>query len=847
MSTSLRNLGKFKLQECIEKVGRVETWKAVDPSFRRYVTIKIFHDDQEQQNDPNFIPRFEREARVLRTLQHSNIVSIFDVRVARSPESESITGYLLMDYIEGATLDDYIRNIAQTGKFPPSRDIVYLFKAISSAIDYAHQKGIVHGNIKPANILLNKWSLMSIGEPVLTGFGTAKLLGTCTSVLSLWGLETPLYLSPEQCQGQSGNEQSDIYALGVILYEMCTGTLPFQGDSPSDIMVQHINVAPKPPILINPDISPALSAIILHSLEKNPRMRFPNATDMAAALGEVLGPRSKGLTFPESPKTAARLPLQPPTPKTVVRLPLQHSTSYGPTISSQPAASISTRDWNPGSFPETGGIPRYAVQNQPPVTLTPLPLTPPPAQASMAGVGASMAGASPATTIRAGMAGASPAIMIPMTQPPFTPPPATAPFPSVTPFTSGGRKAANNINVLTRRVHIGIIVMLIMAFVFSILGTYLVLTRQQENAAAVSIAGHVYFISSWQGNINNSRGINDEVQVDLQNIPAPAEGKSYYAWLLGDVNQPEMPWVLLGKVSENQGNIAFLYPGDQLHTNLLANNSRFLITEENAHKTQNNPFLDLSTWRYYAVLPQNRSSTDVDHFSMLDHLRHLLVQAPELDAVGLPGGMSIWLLRNTEEILRWSVETKDRFKNVNAVRSLLTNILYYLDGKCALKDLQGVPAGMPRTLLDQTIAHIAQFALLNPCMQEQLEQASALKNAFHDTPHDYLDHVLFHLVGVLRSPGATPATRALAAQINTAINSVRAWLSQLHRDAVQLAHMTDEELAQALPVLDDMAVQASFAYAGRVDPTTGNMQGGVTWIYTGIQHLATFDVIVYRG
>src|SRR6266567_2693137 len=467
MSTSLRNLGKFKLQECIEKVGRVETWKAVDPSFRRYVTIKIFHDDQEQQNDPNFIPRFEREARVLRTLQHSNIVSIFDVRIARSPESESITGYLLMDYIEGATLDDYIRNIAQTGKFPPPRDIVYLFKAISSAIDYAHQKGIVHGNIKPANILLNKWSLMSIGEPVLTGFGTAKLLGTCTSVLSLWGLETPLYLSPEQCQGQSGNEQSDIYALGVILYEMCTGTLPFQGDSPSDIMVQHINVAPKPPILINPDISPALSAIILHSLEKNPTMRFPNATDMATALAEVLRPKSKDLTLPASPKTAARLPLQPPTPKTIARLPLQHSTSYGPAISSQPAASISTRDWNPGSFPETGGIPRYAVQNQPPVTLTPLPLTPPPAQASMAGVGASMAGASPAITIR-------------MTQPPFTPPPATAPFPSVTPFTSGGRKAANNINVLTRRVHLGILVMLIMAFAFSILGTYLVLTRQQE-------------------------------------------------------------------------------------------------------------------------------------------------------------------------------------------------------------------------------------------------------------------------------------------------------------------------------------------------------------------------------
>ena len=143
---------------------------------------------------------------------------------------------------------------------------------------------------------------------------------------------------------------------------MCTGTLPFQGDSPSDIMVHHINVAPKPPILINPDISPALSAIILHSLEKNPRMRFPNATDMAAALAEVLGPRSKGLTLPASPKTAVQLPLQPPTPKTIVRLPLQHSTNYGPAISSQPAASISSRDWKPGSSPETGGIPRYGPE-----------------------------------------------------------------------------------------------------------------------------------------------------------------------------------------------------------------------------------------------------------------------------------------------------------------------------------------------------------------------------------------------------------------------------------------------------------------------------------------------------
>jgi len=841
MSTCLRNLGKYKLQECIGRVGRVETWKAVDPPFKRYVTI--FHDDQEQQNDPHFISRFEREAKVIRTLRHPNIVSICDVHTARPPESESTIGYLVMDFIEGVTLADYMRNIARTGHSPSPGDIVHLFKAVSSAIDYAHQKGVVHGDIKPANILLNKWSLTSIGEPMLTGFGTAKLLGTSTGVLRLWGLDTPLYLSPEQCQGQMDNEQGDIYALGVILYEMCTGTLPFQGDSPSEIMIQHINAVPKPPILIDPDISPALSAIILHSLEKNPKMRFPNATAMATALQEVLGPKDKGLSMgsrkgpgtsiPQTPgigpdnmtnsiKKATHLnstkpishrlvphtpstpPALPASPKIVVQPPRQTSTSYGMAISSQLAASTSSKNWNPESSPETERLLRCAVQSQPAVTLTQLPLTPPPAP-------------------------------IPA-KPTYSPPSSI----------STGRKVANNSNLLTRKLHVTMIAALISAFAFSMLGTYFVLTRQQENAASVPLVGHVYFISSGRANINNSQGINDEVQVDLQNIPAPGAGKSYYAWLLGDVNQPEMPWVLLGKVSENQGNISFLYPGDKLHTNLLADNSRFLISEEDAHQTQNNPFLDLSTWRYYAVLPQSPSSRDTNHFSMLDHLRHLLVQAPELDALGLPGGMSIWLLRNTEEVLKWSVEAKDRSQNIDAVRSLLTDILYYLDGECALIE-QGVPAGMPMTVLDDTTAHTAQFALLKPCMQEQLEQANALKQVSHAIPQDYLDHILFHLVGMLGSPGATQATHTLATQINTAINNVRRWLSQLHRDAVQLAHMTDGQLEQAVPILDDMTLQARFAYAGRVDPFTGNTEEGVTWIYTSIQRLATFDVTLYRG
>src|SRR2546428_315262 len=156
MSTCLRNLGKYKLQECIGRVGRVETWKAVDPPSRRYVTI--FHDDQEQQNDPHFISRFEREAKVIRTLHHPNIVSICDVHTARPPESESTIGYLVMDFIEGVPLADYMQNIPHTENPPSPGDFFHFLRAVSSAIDYPKKKGVFRGNIKPANILLNKWS-----------------------------------------------------------------------------------------------------------------------------------------------------------------------------------------------------------------------------------------------------------------------------------------------------------------------------------------------------------------------------------------------------------------------------------------------------------------------------------------------------------------------------------------------------------------------------------------------------------------------------------------------------------------------------------------------------------------
>src|SRR5207245_11028086 len=156
---------------------------------------------------------------------------------------------------------------------------------------------------------------------------------------------------------------------------------------------------------------------------------------------------------------------------------------------------------------------------------------------------------------------------------------------------------------------------------------------------------------SLQSNRSSNQGSIDDLQVYLHNLAEPASGKSYYAWLLADENQSEVPPILLGKLSVDHGNVQFLYQGDQQHTNLLQFTSRFLITEEDANVTPSNPSPDYSTWRYYAEIPQTAIPGDKLHFSMLDHFRHLLVESPELSARGLHGGMAIWRLENARTVL----------------------------------------------------------------------------------------------------------------------------------------------------------------------------------------------------
>jgi serine/threonine protein kinase len=183
MSVEPRRLGKYELQERLGHGGIAEVWKAFDPQLQRYVALKILHADL--QNDPEFITRFQREARIIASLHHPNIVQLHDFQVARDSQSHVTTAYMVMDYIEGQTLASYIAQTSHKGQFPPAA-IVHLFTSIGLAVDYAHQKGLVHRDIKPANILLDprNTTRSPLGEPILTDFGMVKLLGASTGLMS---------------------------------------------------------------------------------------------------------------------------------------------------------------------------------------------------------------------------------------------------------------------------------------------------------------------------------------------------------------------------------------------------------------------------------------------------------------------------------------------------------------------------------------------------------------------------------------------------------------------------------------------------------------------------------------
>jgi len=256
--------GRYRLLERIGSGGMADVWAAEDTQLGRRVALKVLHDNFAR--DREFIERFRREAEHAAGLQHPNVVGVFD----RGDVDD--TYYIAMELIEGSSLRDLTKRGLTVA------EAVEATRQILSAAGYAHERGIVHRDLKPLNVLVDQSGRIRVTDFGIARAGTSEI----TQTGSVMG--TAQYISPEQAQGQEVTRSSDIYAVGIVLYEMLTGNVPFDGDNPVAIAMKQVSGVPRPPSEVNPAVSPALDGVVLRALAKDPANRFATAEEMSAAL-----------------------------------------------------------------------------------------------------------------------------------------------------------------------------------------------------------------------------------------------------------------------------------------------------------------------------------------------------------------------------------------------------------------------------------------------------------------------------------------------------------------------------------------------------------------------------------
>lgn len=264
-------LDKYRLVGKLGQGGMATVYKAHQTGLNRYVAIKAMHSHLGEQT--GLIERFQQEATAVASLRHPHIVQVYDFFMAGD------TYYMVMELIEGLTLQAELQNRKTTGQPFSLTETANIFNPLASAIDYAHARGMIHRDLKPSNIMFT-----ADGQVVLTDFGIARIMGATHYTMTGAVIGTPVYMSPEQAQGQQADARSDIYALGAILYEMVTGHVLFEGDTPIAIMMKHVNEPPPRPIALNPKVPPAVEQVILKALSKDPAGRYQTAGEMAQAL-----------------------------------------------------------------------------------------------------------------------------------------------------------------------------------------------------------------------------------------------------------------------------------------------------------------------------------------------------------------------------------------------------------------------------------------------------------------------------------------------------------------------------------------------------------------------------------
>jgi eukaryotic-like serine/threonine-protein kinase len=268
----VNRIGPYEIKAILGKGGMGTVYRALDPTVNREVAIKVINPELSQ--NLLLMKRFQNEAIAMARLNHPNIVALYNFF------SEGNLHYIVMEFVQGKSLSQILR---EEGALPCDRAL-FFFTQILAAIDYAHRQGIIHRDIKPSNFIAQPNGVVKV-----TDFGVAKVFGGEELTRAGTVLGTSHYMSPEQILAQPISTTSDIYSLGITLYEMVTGRVPFSGNSDFEIQRCHLELSPSPPRRLNPNVPQAIEKAILTSIEKKPENRFPTVTHFIEVLSGAAG------------------------------------------------------------------------------------------------------------------------------------------------------------------------------------------------------------------------------------------------------------------------------------------------------------------------------------------------------------------------------------------------------------------------------------------------------------------------------------------------------------------------------------------------------------------------------
>ncbi|MGW3437829.1 protein kinase domain-containing protein [Streptomyces bacillaris] len=273
--------GRYQLRDLLGEGGMASVYLAYDSALDRQVAIKTLH--TELGREQSFRERFRREAQAVAKLQHTNIVSVFDT--GEDELGGALMPYIVMEYVEGQPLGSVLAaDIRQHGAMPADKALKVTADVLA-ALETSHEMGLVHRDIKPGNVMMTKRGVVKVMD-----FGIARAMQSGVTSMTQTGMVvgTPQYLSPEQALGRGVDARSDLYSVGIMLFQLLTGRIPFDADSPLAIAYAHVQEEPVAPSSINRSVTPAVDALVARALKKNPNERFPSAAAMRDEIARVL-------------------------------------------------------------------------------------------------------------------------------------------------------------------------------------------------------------------------------------------------------------------------------------------------------------------------------------------------------------------------------------------------------------------------------------------------------------------------------------------------------------------------------------------------------------------------------